>query len=298
LNLTTPSRTGAPTHPMSSNANVAYKLYSGPVNDNASSSGWLGPQEFKVLNAVFQLGLVRFSPKELGLDMDRRNLHHILKRLVSRGILKKLARGLYQVSADLTKVLTFSKVRRLNGSQRQPDGTSPPASGFVVGGSLVGGFSGGCCLSVFGFGFPGVELFFDNVRGFVGSGVYVCGDRGRTLSWGSLGLFSSVSYAEVGVRVFNEGVLDVLDGKVVIYSNASDLVRYGRASVRVEWRPPRGFVRRNGVLAAVRYSFYELVKAWSALTRAILHMASGNPELVRHFARVASGVGLALVGRG
>jgi len=255
----------------------------------------LGPQEYRVLKTILDLGITKFSPKEIRVELgiDRRNLHHILQRLTLRGILKKIGRGLYQVVADLAQILGFAKIRDVNGktskvnsdkasgSQRQPNGTR-----IFVG---VGGFAGS-------FG-GSVELFFDNVRGYVSSGRYVGGDRNRTLGWWQVNsLFGSVSYAEVGWRVFgNDPYGGVLDGVVVIYTNVQDLKRFGKPSVRVEYRPPGGYVKRNGLGSAVRLSFYELLKAWVALTKALLHVASQNVGYLKLFAsafRSLSGLSL------
>jgi len=274
-----------------SSAYVAYKANSayGGANDTAIRVvNWFGPQEYRVLKTILNLGLTRFSPKEIRVELgiDRRNLHHVLQRLTLRGILKKIGRGLYQVVADLAQILGFARIRDVNGrtnsgkvnsdkasgSQRQPNGTR-----IFVGGSV--GSVNGSSVSLGN----SVELFFDNVRGYV-YGKYVNGDRGRTLGWWQVSsLFGSVSYAEVGYRVFGSDPYGgVLDGVVVIYSNVGDLRRFG-SCVRVEYRPPRGYVRRNGVESAVRLSFYELLKAWVALTRALLYVASQNMDYLKMF---------------
>jgi len=53
-------------------------------------------------------------------------------------------------------------------------------------------------------------------------------------------------------------------GVVVVYTNVEDLSRFGVGCVRVEWRPPRGFVRRQG-LFALRKGPLELVEAFRAI---------------------------------
>jgi hypothetical protein len=127
---------------------------------------------------------------------------------------------------------------------------------MCVGGGVVGvGFGGVSCGG--GFGYVGV--FFDNVR-WVGFGGGLCQlGRGGLLSYG--GLPDNVRYLEVA-HVVGGGVLD---GVVVVYSNVEDFCRFGGASVRVEWRPPKGFVRRNGVAGTVHYAKYEFVKAFKSL---------------------------------
>jgi len=47
----------------------------------------------------------------------------------------------------------------------------------------------------------------------------------------------------------------------VVYSSRGD----GGASVRVEYRPPKNFVKLNGVASALRMSKHELVEAFKAL---------------------------------
>jgi hypothetical protein len=123
------------------------------------------------------------------------------------------------------------------------------SSGVFGGSVLAGGFGG--------VGYVG--LYFDNVRwvGFDGR-LHQLG-RGGLLTYGSLP--DSVRYLEVTHVVSG----DVLDGAVVIYTNVEDFSRFGKPSVRVEWRPPRGYVRRNGVALTVHYAKHELVKAFKSL---------------------------------
>jgi hypothetical protein len=68
-----------------------------------------------------------------------------------------------------------------------------------------------------------------------------------------------------------------LDGVVVVYSNREDGGR-----VRVEWRPPSGFVARNGVASAVRYGGREFVKAFKALA-VVVRESVPRRELERLF---------------
>jgi len=294
-----------------SNANIVYKANSayGGANDTAIHVvNWFGPQEYRVLKTILDLGITKFSPKEIRaeLGIDRRNLYHILQRLTLRGILKKIGRGLYQVVADLAQILGFAKIRDVNGksnsgkvnsdkasgSQRQPNGTRI----FVGGGGNGGGLSNS------------VELYFDNVRGYrlepyVDEDInvrtrlrYVGGDRGRTLSWWEVNsLYERITYSEIGYRVFGNDPFGVLDGVVVIYTNINDIRKYGRPSIRVEYRPEKGYVKRNGLASTVKLSFHELLKAWVALTRALLYVALQNVGYLKLFAsefRSLSGLSL------
>ena len=108
-----------------------------------------------------------------------------------------------------------------------------------------------------------VGLFVDNVRG-VKSGVYspFPGGRGVLVEVRDLRLFyGSVCYFEVTHVVGGVSV----DGQVVVYSNPGDRLRFWD-SVRVEWRPPEGFVSSNGVRGTLQRSRVEFVRAWVALS--------------------------------
>ncbi len=228
-------------------------LSQNPGKDSASID-WLGSLEYRILSRVAELGLTQFTPKELGLDVDRRRLHDALKRLVKRGILQRVARGLYRVVVDLARVLSLN-VRDTRGGERSKRGKDRATRRDGTRVSL-GGVVGGC----------GVRGFFlDNVRGYLWSGVYVAGDRGRVRGLGELVFFRCVGYAEfVGVV---EGVS--VDGSVVVYSNVGD----GAGCARVEWRPPRGFVKRNGVACGWRMFWEQVLNAWKALTVLLLREA-------------------------
>jgi hypothetical protein len=104
-------------------------------------------------------------------------------------------------------------------------------------------------------------LFLDNVRWFGLDGRWHQLPRAKLLRLGDLDPGWSVGYAEVTHVV---GDL-VLDGVVVVYTNAEDLGRFGTGAVRVEYRPPRGFVRGRGVASTLLLAKYELVKAFRAL---------------------------------
>ena len=98
-------------------------------------------------------------------------------------------------------------------------------------------------------------VFFDNVRYRV-AGKPCRTRRDEVMRPEHLGVADSVSYLEVGHWV---GGL-AMDGVVVLYSNPEDGGR-----VRVEWRPPRGFVKGNGVASARRASARYLEVAFKAI---------------------------------
>jgi hypothetical protein len=119
-----------------------------------------------------------------------------------------------------------------------------------------------------------VGLFVDSVRGVRG-GVFepFPGGRGCLLDVRDLLLFyGGVCYFEVTHVVGGVGV----GGQVVVYSNSGDVGRFGD-SVRVEWRPPGGFVSSAGVRGALARSRVEFVRAWVALS-VVLRFGLGLPR--------------------
>jgi hypothetical protein len=84
-------------------------------------------------------------------------VHWAVKRLLKRGVVRKVAWGLYELVGDFDGYVGKIKPVRVPSSVRnETNGTRVPAGG-----------GGGC----------GVGLFLDNLRGYTGSG-YVSGDRG------------------------------------------------------------------------------------------------------------------------
>jgi hypothetical protein len=104
-------------------------------------------------------------------------------------------------------------------------------------------------------------LFLDNIRWLGLDGRWHQLPRSGLLRLGDLDPGWSVGYAEVAHAV--GGV--VLDGVVVVYTNAEDFGRFGGGAVRVEYRPPRGYVRRSGLASALLLAKHELVKAFKAM---------------------------------
>lgn len=226
-----------------------------------SRTGWLGPLEHAVLSRVLELGLSVFRPSQLGLGVDRRRAWDALQRLVRRGILRRVSRGVYRVVADLPRLLSL-RVRRLPGKDRagEGDGTRGRGAGGVGVGSAG---SAGVC---------GVEgPFLDNVRGVSVSGRVVRGDRGRVRRLSELVFFEGVSYAEVLWRVRGAW----FPGHLVLYSNA---LQDGEA-VRVEWRPPRGYVKRNGLGSALRMYWEVVLVAWRCLAELLLRASPPDVRL-------------------
>ena len=104
-------------------------------------------------------------------------------------------------------------------------------------------------------------LFLDNLRWFGLDGRWHQLPRSGLLGLGGLDPEWSVAYSEVAHVVGNL----VLDGVVVVYTNAEDFRRFGAGAVRVEYRPPSGYVRRRGLASTLLLAKYELVKAFKAL---------------------------------
>jgi len=217
--------------------------------------GWVSDVEVRILEYLSNFRFV--EPKMLvqgGFCRNGKVAYVYVKRLVVRGLLRKVGRGLYEIVKEKVSKVLHLPVRKLSRRSvvRKSEGTSPGLGGFGLGSGSPSGLGSGfgrCC-------FRGV--FFDNVFGWCGGGfVRLCG-----VSLGGLGGFDCVSGFEV--RYVVGGVF--LDGLVRIYTN---VFKDGLNSVAVEYVPPSGFVRRNGVASSLRFSRYELVKAFIALGKVL-----------------------------
>jgi len=283
------------------------------------SIGWLGPTERAILEAIyrgpvakpFRLAMLRSILVTLGYGhISSKALWAAARRLVEKGILvydpKK--RWYYLRDPQTIPILLNLPVRdtRNNGgssdckkhkgsekrSEKRGNGSRVAKRGGEetqgTGIRRLGcGFGVGCvCVGCFVEG-----PFFDNVRGYLDSGRYVNGDRGRVLEWWHVeALFDDpgdLRFAEVQYRV--RGV--VMEGYVKVYTNVGDLARFGGCA-RVEYVPPEGFVKDVGRLdAVVEKAFREYVKAWVALTRVLLYMSAQNVEYLREFASAVRSIG-------
>jgi len=208
----------------------AYKGIIGSVKDKTR----VGALQYSILKLLAESGLRQFSLLELwkSLKVDRRRVHQAIVYLLRRGIVARVARGLYRLLVDPWELLSNAIIQGPNGKGvKDSDGTRSVVVGVV---GSVGG---------------GVGLFFDNVRGYVWSGGYVGGDRGRVLGRGDLGRFVRVSYGEVSVAT-GTGLFEGLGVFVVYYACKWYGVEYV-CSDWVEWRPPSGFYRGRSVVEAV-----------------------------------------------
>jgi len=295
------------------------------ASKETTSVEWLGPLEAQVLSAAMSLGFKRFKPSLIvdkilqwnNIPASKRlnllkRIADACKRLVERGILRKLAHGLYEVAVDPI-VLSKNKVAKresyaknhVRPAQRSIKAffnpgveTSKERSrglGSLVGSLVSGGLSvgslGGSSGSL-GSGLVGGVggLVVDNVR--VGGSV---GGLGLVSGWGVLSL--PVGYGELGVRVgVDPGVASGFGFFGVYWNRSKDPV----GSLRVEWRPGRRvfrFLRVFGGVGGLRRGFVLRVGvAVLALLRAFDYVASWEEKL--WLARELGGLGLGWLGLG
>ena len=257
----------------------------------SSSVEILGELQELVVSAVLELGLKRFTIKEIVSYLSSKNVKtnaarvcEALKRLIARGYVVKLAHGLYHVNREVIAKL-LNEAKRLNRDAytknkskpevKKTDDTREFSSSF--GGSLCGG----SFVGVFGL---------DNVRG-VRSGRWVGGDRGGMLLFDDLVFFDSVSYSEFRV-VLPTSLLEGL-GVVVMYNSCCTVGNRRVCGDVVEWRPPKGFVKRFGVVFASRF-FKDVVlpRAFASLAYVCRFVLGGNNfnKLFRRLLKGAHGV--------
>lgn len=259
----------------------------GSVHDPGSSSGSssvgdagssgcvrrvrVGVLEYSVLSFLAERGLRRFLLCELsrGLGRDRRIIHRAVQGLVRKGIVRRVARGLYEVVVRLED-LSFDFAGR-GAKSRAVD------RGFRL--------------------FRLVDrplVLFDNVRGYTLSWRYVGGDRRVRLSFVDMVNMRDVRYAEVGVLLPTE---DSFRGSLVIYNNrsfVSDLdgeVKFKRGVV-IEWRPPAGYYDGRGLVDAKEEFGVVLFEAFVVIARAIAGLY-GRGSAVRALRRLMGGAGFA-----
>lgn len=267
------------------------------VDFGNGNSFWVGSLEFEVIVVLSTYQRPMFLREVAGeLDADVRRVHDALSRLLRRGFVRKVARGLYELAVELKEIVGVAvrnlpaksieryrarkemelkeKLRKrkhaLPSFTREPVKEKGRLLGFLgsFGSGVGGGFGGlvGFGFGVFG-GFSG--LFLDNVRGLVG-GVVVWGDRGFVRGFGEVGGFDRVWYGEVGGFVFGVG----LGGCLVVYSRSSGVGGSGGSfggfpSCTVEWRPPAGFVGRFGLWGLARGFWEAVVLGLNALLLAV-----------------------------
>jgi len=216
-----------------------------------TSRSWLGPTQHKLLQFIANFKYV--EPKHLvpSFAKDRKVAYVYIKRLEKLGVVKKIRRGLYRViHSNLAKLLHLP-VRNIS---KPRDSATKQSSGVRQANSTSSaGFARSPSLSYAG-------LFLDNLR-YRCYGKYHQLGRSSLLSLCSVNSDCGVSYCEVTHIVSN----DFIDGVVVVYSNVEDFERFSAPCMRVEYRPPKNFVKRNGVASTIRFSKYMFIKAFKAL---------------------------------
>ena len=231
----------------------AYKYVTGRElrKDRARDITRLGPKEKEVLKRIIELGLVFFSPKDLGLNWDRRRVNDVLKRLMNKNLITRVARGLYKVLSrrEIIRILInkplpslqVSETRKDSHETRSHEAPEAPSHGKVYPKRIIY-----------------VEgPFLDNLDAYTATGRRVRGDRvDRELR--ELTFFDRINYAEIlykaeGVEIF---------GSLVIYQ------KHGK--VRIEWRPPSGFIKRNGIVTGLRMYWEMILNAFKLLLHSIL----------------------------
>jgi biotin operon repressor len=204
------------------------------ISESVKDKTRVGALQYSILKLLAESGLRQFSLHELwkSLGIDRRRVYQAITYLLRRGIVARVARGLYRLLVDPWELLGRVIVQGPNGKSVKDNYDTTPSRRAGV-----------------GFGVGVVGLFFDNVRGVTLSGSYIPGDRGGVLSREDLGRFARVGYAEVSVAT-DTSLFDGL-GVLVIYYACKGF-GFGRVcSDWVEWRPPRGFYKQHSIVDAV-----------------------------------------------
>jgi len=230
----------------------------------------IGPREKEVLRQIILKGFVYFAPADLGLPWDKRRLNDTLKRLCKIGLIERVKRGLYRViSRSAIVQLLIEKARRRRPRKETEDRKDSHETRFrrVADGHGVQytdgdghdiEYSGGRGVQYADGGGVRVGVdgpFLDNVDAYTHFGCRVRGD-GVDRDWRDLVFFRKINWAEIlykvrGVEIF---------GQLRVYQK--------HGVVRVEWQPPKGFVRSNGLDSSLRM-YWEMVLN---LFKILLHM--------------------------
>jgi len=243
---------GRITHSAGSRVSVAVAEYiSFTKSQLLDSKVWIGDSQHRLL--LFLRDLEEVRPRDLvpHFCSSPKSAYVYVRRLEKLGVLRRVARGVYRVVREVVEELLKLPVRRI-GAVRNRYGTTPRSSPFSLPSPTADP------ADPRRLGYRG--LFLDNLRWYGLDGAYRQLPRSRLVALRHLDPGWGVSYAEVCHLVSGA----VLDGVVVVYTNAEDLGRLG-PSARVEYRPPSGYVRGNGVASLLLLAREELVKAFKAL---------------------------------
>lgn len=230
-----PQDTG-PTHSsIISSGKKANKGTRASVKDNTSE--WVGDLQHIILKTVMEEGLQdRFMLSDIWkkLGLDRRRVHDSINKMLRRGLIEKIARGIYRLTEKGMEILLNAPIRKLSRSVKDKHESRRA--------SAVG-------LAIKAGGRPGfLGVYFDNVMWYGFDGRFHRLGRGFLMR--AFPPSRKISYFEV------TGVVEGLrvDGVFVIYMNDEDRARHGVDAVRFEWRPPRRLVKRVGVDTARDYN--------------------------------------------
>jgi hypothetical protein len=256
------------------------------------SSRWVGDYTYRLL--LFLSDLEELRPRDLVpyFCSNPKSAYSVVRRLERMGVVRRVARGVYRVVGDAVRRLLRLPVRYIRGGARRSparfaNGTTPadPATVYAQSStsllpvyyksttSLLPVYRGSTAVDPAVAGRPRyLGLFLDNVRRYDPDGRYRQSPRHVLMRPRDLDPGWLVAYSEVTHVVGNS----VLDGVVVVYTNAEDFRRFGGGAVRVEWRPPSGYVRRNGLASAVLLAREELVKAFRAMAVVLGEVLTGR----------------------
>ena len=213
----------------------------------------IGPREKEVLRTIVLRGFVYFAPADLGLPWDKRRLNDTLKRLCKIGLIERVKRGLYRVisrSAILQLLIEKAKRRRPRKETENRKDSHETRFACASHGYDIRYNVSKVRISVDG-------PFLDNLDAYTWSGKRVRGDK-VDREFRQLVFFSRINYAEVLYKAEGAEMIGVL----TIYK------KDGR--VRVEWRPPKGYVKRNGIESALRMYWEMVLNLFKILIHLIL----------------------------
>jgi len=233
------------------NAGYKFNSASGAGKDSASIySVRIGPREKEVLKRIVELGLVIFRPIDLGLNWDKRRINDVLRRLMSKGLIEKVQRGLYRV-VDRMKLIQvlIDRARHSRARRLQADGAGKDSQGR---GSHAAVHHHGIRYTVEVEG-----PYLDNVDGLTWVFKRIRGDR-VDRDWKDLVFFRKISWCEILYRV--KGV--EIFGQLRVYQK--------HGVVRVEWQPPSGFIKSNGLESGLRMYWEMVLNLFKILIHLIL----------------------------
>jgi hypothetical protein len=232
------------------------------LDSSKTGGGWIGDYQHRLL--LFLSDLEEVRPRDLvpHFCSNPKSAYAVVRRLERRGVLRRVGHGVYRVVKEVVRQLLRLPVRHIKGgarrsAARQTDGTTPANPASAVLASSAPAYAGHASA-----GRPGyLGLYLDNVRWFGLDGRWHQLPRSGLLRLGGLDPEWVVAYSEVAHVVGGS----VLDGVVVVYTNVEDFRRFGTSAVRVEYRPPSGYVGRRGLASTLLLAKEELVKAFRAL---------------------------------